>query len=124
MIRNVNGEILYIREEIEGELCHFFQDIMKEPNRDRRRDINRIRQHIHSLVSRDHNNLLMKQVTLEEVEEGIKQMPEGKDSGPNGFIVSFFRQFWDMIKNELWKIWNTVGDHNIFSLILMLPSTP
>ena len=41
---------------------------------------------------------------MREVEEVVHQMADGKDPGPDGFTMNFFHHFWDLIKEEVWRI--------------------
>ena len=63
-----------------------------------------ITQHIPRLVTLKHNAILMHPIDREEVEEAMMQMDKGTTLGPDGFTVDFFRQFWDMVKEEVWEI--------------------
>ena len=56
----------------------FFQEIMIDPMKDRKREINSINKNIPSLVTQEKNNLLMNPITLVEVEEVVDKMFEGK----------------------------------------------
>eukprot|EP00253_Pinus_taeda_P028396 PITA_28396 len=47
----------------------------------------------------------------------MKQLKEGKASGPNGFSTTFFHSFWDLIKEEVWQVVEESG-----SLHWLLPS--
>jgi len=49
--------------------------------------------YIPPLVTREMNELLMKDITLEELEETIFQMKKGKAPSPNGFLVEFYQEF-------------------------------
>ena len=59
---------------------------------------------IPSLLSHEQNKLLMKAISLVEVEEAVFQMIKGKSLGPNGFTVNLFHHFWALIKLEVWNI--------------------
>ena len=48
--------------------------------------------------------MLMKSISLQEVEEVVFQMKEGTAPGPNGFTINFFHYFWEMIKLDVWNI--------------------
>ena len=54
-------------------------------------------QHIPSLVTEDHNNRLLGDVTLEEVRQVVFDLDGNSASGPNGFSVTFFTYCWDII---------------------------
>ena len=49
--------------------------------------------HIPTLVTEDQNFMLMRVITLQEVETTINQMKEDKAPGPDGFTFNFFHAF-------------------------------
>ena len=57
--------------------------------------------HIHPLVTEDQNDMLIRAITLQEVEIAINQMNEDKAPRPDGFTVNFFHAYWDMLKREI-----------------------
>ncbi len=65
-------------------------------------DINKITQNIPKIITEEHNSLLIKPISMQEVEEAVQNMKEGKAPGPDGFTANFFHKFWDLIKNEVW----------------------
>ena len=69
-----------------------------------------------SLVSHEQNKLLMKSISLVEVEEVFFHMIEGKSLGPNGFTVNLFHHFWALLKLKVWKI---VEDSRVSARILL-----
>jgi hypothetical protein len=48
--------------------------------------------------------MLMRPIERKEVEEVVMQMEKGKDLGPEDFMVDFFQQCWDLVKEEVWEI--------------------
>jgi len=40
----------------------------------------------------------------QEVDTAMQQLKEGKAPGPDGFTTTFFHSFWDLIKEEVWKV--------------------
>ena len=70
-LRNPRGATVEKREEIEVTLNHHFEDIMKDPRPDRQSDIEHITRLIPSLVSQEQNCILMRPISLVEVEEVV-----------------------------------------------------
>ena len=103
-IKNAREEWVETKEGIETSLNHYFTKIMFEPRQDMSDDINQITHFISSLVTQEQNYLLMKPITLLEVEEVVVYMKEGTTPGPNGLTINFFLQLWDLIKMEVWRI--------------------
>lgn len=56
------------------------------------------------LVSREMNEQLMGPILLEELERIVFHMRKGKAPGPDGFLVGFFQEFWDIIKLDLLEV--------------------
>eukprot|EP00253_Pinus_taeda_P036718 PITA_36718 len=89
--------------------------IALEPNINREEAIRDLVTSIPKLISEDQNKALNRAITLEEVEEVVKDMPNGKALGPDGFAIDFYKACWEIIKT---KVWEVVGDSQRFSSIL------
>ena len=92
-LQKMDGSWIETRREIEDELTHHFLEILQEDDHDRGIDIANITRLIPSSVTRENNEMLIKPVTMQEVEEAINQMALGKSPGPNGFTSNFFHHF-------------------------------
>ena len=103
-IKRYDGTQVEIREEVGEELVNHFKEIMTEDNGDRDRHIAWIMTLIPRTISREDNENLSKPITMQEVEEAMSQMAQGKTPGPDGFATNFFHFFWEMIKEEFWAI--------------------
>lgn len=55
--------------------------------------IGKITDNIPKLITEEHNQFLLRPVDLQEVENAIHQLKEGKASGPDGFTSNFFHNF-------------------------------
>lgn len=66
--------------------------------------IEKITENNPKLVTEEHNQLLLKPVKLQEVENAVHQLKEGKAPRPDGFTSNFFHNFWELIKLEVWQI--------------------
>eukprot|EP00253_Pinus_taeda_P030366 PITA_30366 len=82
---------------------------------DREEDIKDLLTSIPKLITKDQNKALNRSITLEEVEEAVKDMPNGKAPGPNGFTIDFYKACWEIIKTEVWEV---VEDSRCSSSIL------
>ena len=69
VVNNAMVDRLETRKEIKASINIYFLDILRDPRKDRRQDIEKITRLIPYLVSNDQNELLMKPITLNEVEE-------------------------------------------------------
>eukprot|EP00253_Pinus_taeda_P008595 PITA_08595 len=103
-VTNAQGEKLETQEEIEKEFLHYFKEISQEPNINRGEAIDNITRHIPRLVSEEQNSLLLKPISLQEVELAVKSLKAGKAPGPDGFSSNFFHHFWELIKWEVWQV--------------------
>jgi hypothetical protein len=66
--------------------------------------ISKITGHIPSLITKEHNETLMRLITQEEVDQAVKEMPLGKDPWPDGYTTNVFHYCWPMIRVEVWKV--------------------
>eukprot|EP00253_Pinus_taeda_P021755 PITA_21755 len=103
-ITNEQGEKLETQEEIEQEFIQQFKEMSKEPSINRTAAIEEIMQHIPHLISEEQNSLLLKPISMQEVETTAFSLKAGKAPGPDGFTSNFFHYFWELIKWEVWKI--------------------
>ena len=67
----MDGGRIETRREIEEELNHYFVEILNEDIHDRERDIAQITRLIPPSVTREDNEMLVKLVTLQELEEAV-----------------------------------------------------
>eukprot|EP00253_Pinus_taeda_P010491 PITA_10491 len=61
-------------------------------------------QHMPKRVTQEMNSKLMKEVEEEEVKAAIWILHSDKAPGPDGFPISFYREYWTMIKKDLLKM--------------------
>jgi len=103
-IQNSQGDKMEKQEDIEEELTNHFKIVHQEQHTDRRQAINEILKHIPKLITEEHNQLLLRLVTILEVEESSKQVKAGKAPGPDGFTSNFYHHFLDLIKVDVWNV--------------------
>lgn len=103
-VHNEQGEKIETHEGIEKEFINYFKNAHQEPDVDRIPAIQQIVQNIPKVITEEHNSLLIKPISLKEVEEAVQHMKEGKVPGPDGFTANFFHKFWDLIKSEVWQV--------------------
>eukprot|EP00253_Pinus_taeda_P010687 PITA_10687 len=92
-IQNQQGERMEQHEDIERKILQHFKSVHQEPQINRQPTIEKILQHIPKIITEEHNQLLLRLVTLLEVETAMNQLKEGKAPGPNGFTSNFFHKF-------------------------------
>ena len=92
------------RREIEAELTQHFFEILRDDGGDRSQDIEQITSLVPKLVTGENNEMLIKPIGMQEVEEAVNQMALGKSLGPDGFTSNFFHFFWDLVKEDVLEI--------------------
>ena len=90
-LKTVEGNRLVEHEDMENELVTHFSEILLEPNKHRLDYIARVFALIPKLVTRDQNLALLREITLAEVEDIVKEMPRNKAPGPDGFTIEFIK---------------------------------
>ena len=103
-LKSAEGHILEDQRQMELELVSYYLDLLSKPKGEGSHNHMNITQHIPRLVTPEHNAILMHPIDREEVEEVVMQMDKGTTPSPDGFIVDFFQQFWDLVKEEVWEI--------------------
>eukprot|EP00253_Pinus_taeda_P013020 PITA_13020 len=103
-INNNQGDRIEKHEDIEKAFRDHFQEALKEQPGSYEAAIKAVTQHIPKLITEDQNQNLLKQVTMQEVEEAMAQLKDGKAPGPDGFTANFFHEFWDLISSEVWDL--------------------
>jgi len=83
---------------MEKVLLQNFQKITEETLEDRHQFKEKFTEYIPKLVTREDNFNLNRPVTEEEIEEGMKEMQNGKAPGPDGFNVNILKSCWRIVK--------------------------
>jgi len=73
------------------------------------------------IITEDHNQLLLRLVSPQEVDLAMIQRKEGKSPGSDSFTTTFFHSFWDLIKEEVWQV--VEESHTLHWLLPSLNST-
>eukprot|EP00253_Pinus_taeda_P015484 PITA_15484 len=74
---NAQGEKVETQEEIEQEFMQYFKKMSKEPNINKAEDIESITRHIPCLITEEKNTLLLKPISLQEVETTTNSLKAG-----------------------------------------------
>jgi hypothetical protein len=69
-IRDTDGNKLSNHREIEIELVQYYSTLMKEPQENMKETIKKITKNIPQLITEEHNEALMREILMEEVEQG------------------------------------------------------
>ena len=103
-ITNQQGERMERHEDMEKELVDYFKDLQKEQQDNRQPAIDQITQLIPNLITDEHNQMLLRPITPQEVDTAMAQLKDGKAPGPDGFTANFFHHFWELIREEVWQL--------------------
>eukprot|EP00253_Pinus_taeda_P019557 PITA_19557 len=103
-VNNAQGVKVETQEGIEQEFVHYFKEMSKEPNINRAEAIDNITRKIPRLITEEQNTLLLKPISLQEVENVVNSLKAGKAPGPDSFTSNFFQHFWELIKWEVWQV--------------------
>eukprot|EP00253_Pinus_taeda_P009477 PITA_09477 len=103
-LKNDSGDTLHNHREISSLLIDHFRRIAQESNIDRAEAINTLTQSIPKVVSKDQNLALLKEISMEEVEEAVKSMPNDKSPGSDAFTINFYKACSPTIKSEIWEM--------------------
>ena len=88
-----DGSQVETRGEIEEEITIYFKGIMTKDNNDRDQDIAQITALIPRTVTKEHNEILNKPISMQEVEEAVNNMALEKSPGLDTFTTNFFYFF-------------------------------
>ena len=76
----------------------------QETKTDRLPAIEKIIKIIPKIITEEHNQILLRPISLQEVETAMRQLKVGKAPRPDGFTSDFIHNFWDLIKEEVWQV--------------------
>eukprot|EP00253_Pinus_taeda_P032686 PITA_32686 len=103
-LKNSEGEIFRNHNEISALLSDHFSRIAQEPGINREAAIQEITNTIPNSITEEKNWALRKTITMEEVEEAVRNMPNDKAPGPDGFTINFYKACWNIVKQDIWEI--------------------
>eukprot|EP00253_Pinus_taeda_P028693 PITA_28693 len=103
-LKNNAGEILKNHNDISALLSDHFKSISQEPPINREEAIKELTAAIPKTITSDQNWALCRDLSLEEVEEAIRSMPNDKAPGPDGFTINFYKACRSIVKQEVWEV--------------------
>eukprot|EP00253_Pinus_taeda_P019748 PITA_19748 len=103
-LKNNAGEILKNHNDISALLSDHFKSIAQEPLINREERIKELTTSIPKTITSYQNWVLCREISLEEVEEAIRSMPNDKAPGPDGFTINFYKVCWSIVKQEVWEV--------------------
>lgn len=90
-------------KEISTLLTSHFKQIAQETQEDRTTAIMEITQAIPKSITTEKNMALLRKISLEEVEEAVRSMPNDKAPGPDGFTIFFSKLVGLLLKQRYGK---------------------
>lgn len=103
-ITTPNGEVLTKQEEIKTEAVRFYEDFYnQEPAELDIMPIQDLQQLLNFRCSEENNNMLIKEVTEEEIKKVIFSMPCNKSPRPDGYTSEFFKGAWNIVEKMWWQ---------------------
>eukprot|EP00253_Pinus_taeda_P001720 PITA_01720 len=103
-LKNEQGDRIENHQGISTFLTEHFNNIAQEPEIDRTEAIENLIKSIPNSISNEQNQALTREISLEEVEEAVKDMPNDKAPGPDGFTINFYKACWEIVKMEVWEV--------------------
>lgn len=85
-------------------LNQYFRAILTKNNHDNEEDITKITRNIPNILTRKHNQMLLKKITMAEVEEAVHSMPNGKAPSSDGLTTDFYKACWPLIKDKVYDL--------------------
>eukprot|EP00253_Pinus_taeda_P017214 PITA_17214 len=87
--------------DIKEAAAEHFKDLLTEVQEEESYDD--LLHHLHPKVTDDLNKILTAEIKEEEIVEAIWNLHPNKAPGPDGFPISFYRDYWELIKKYLIK---------------------
>jgi hypothetical protein len=66
-----DGDIVHSHEDMENTLIGYFQNLLTEPWAETQEAINKITQHVPSVITPEQNAALLRPITIEEVDQAL-----------------------------------------------------
>lgn len=100
-IKNCQGSILSKPDDVASEAARFFDKILNNIEGSNFRGQLNIIKNLPKLINDDHNKILSKKFSEEEVKSVLMKMNPDKAPGPDGFPTSFFQKCWGSMRTEI-----------------------
>ena len=103
-LKDQNGNRLLKHEAMEKELVDHFKKMLTESNQNRQPAIDKIISHIPAVITKEQNLALLREISLQEVEEVVMNMPRNKAPGPDCFTAEFFKATWNFMGQDILEV--------------------
>eukprot|EP00253_Pinus_taeda_P032499 PITA_32499 len=103
-LKSEQGDIIDNHQGISTLLTSHLKSTAQEPEVDRSEAIAELIKFIPKTISNEQNLALTREISLEEVEEAVKDMPNDKALGPDGFTINFYKACWGIVETDVWEV--------------------
>ena len=107
LLKNKQGKTLTTDSEILQDCKKYFQNLYTKQNTCEITQ-NLLLKHITNKITNEQNNTLTKQIEITEIKEAIQSMENSKSPGIDGIPIEFYKEFIEIIKKDLLKIFNEI----------------
>lgn len=89
-LKSKYGSIGHTHKDISNKLNEYFRKLLEDPRVDITQEIKEITHNVPTILNQDHNKMILRDVSIQEVEEVVMSMPNGKalDNQQNCFKIS------------------------------------
>eukprot|EP00253_Pinus_taeda_P031705 PITA_31705 len=101
-IKDNEGISYTTQDTIKEAATNHFKNLLTEDKSEE--DYSALLQHMPKEVTQDTNSRLTCEVEEEEFQKAIWSLHPDKAPGPDGFPISFYREYWQMIKKDILKM--------------------
>eukprot|EP00253_Pinus_taeda_P004290 PITA_04290 len=101
-IKDSEGNNYTTQDTIKEAATNHFKNLLTEDKSEE--DYSALLQHMPKEVTQETNSRLTRELEEEEVQKAIWSLHPDKAPGPDGFPISFYREYWQMIKKYILKM--------------------
>lgn len=96
-------------DEIKAMAFKYFVDIFQSPTSLQHEQIKEnLEQIFLPTLSSETSNMLLQDISFEEVKDAVFSLPKDSASGPDGYHASFYQKNWDLISSDVFKMVTSV----------------
>ncbi|KAL2248389.1 UNVERIFIED_CONTAM: hypothetical protein Sindi_2691200 [Sesamum indicum] len=102
-IKGPDDNMINDQEEIVAEFVHYFETLLGGERRGRELTLEHLRSRATHVLTEEEGDMLVSQVTRDEVKEAFFDIEEDKAPGPDGFSAGFYKAAWSIVGREVTK---------------------
>ncbi|KAL6219013.1 hypothetical protein ACLB2K_012220 [Fragaria x ananassa] len=97
-IKDNGGEWLLEERQIVNHLNGFFREMYQASSTEH---VDEVLGFVNKVVTQEMNDILLADISLDEIKEAVFSLSPQKAPGPDGFSGSFYKTYWDIVKSLL-----------------------